>query len=189
MKTIHGIADLQPDPQNANRGTKRGLDLLEHSLERLGAGRSIVVDRYGVVIAGNKTLERAAELGLDILVVPSDGHRLVVVQREDLDMCGSDPRARELAIADNRVAEVDLSWDPEVLLNHLPGVALSGYFFDAELAAIWGAADAKGELTTGPRATTAPAAAEPTVEPDAAPAAPDPADDNQTICPECGHTW
>src|SRR5712692_877594 len=40
--------------------------------------------------------------------------RVVVVQRTDLDL-ETDPRARALAIADNRVAELDLDWDPAVL--------------------------------------------------------------------------
>jgi hypothetical protein len=192
VKTIQQIADLTPDPHNANKGSKRGLELLEPSLERLGAGRSIVADRNGVVIAGNKTLEQAGEMGLDVVVVRTDGHRLVVVQRMDLDMASADdPRARELAIADNRVSEVDMTWDPEVLLNHVPGVELGGYFFDEELARMWGEADAKGELTTANTQTPPAAAApEPTVEPDQEQAAAhDPADEDQTICPECGHTF
>jgi hypothetical protein len=53
-------------------------------------------------------------MGLPITVVPTHGDHLVVVQRVDLDIT-RDPRARELAVADNRVSEVDLSWDASVL--------------------------------------------------------------------------
>ena len=44
----------------------------------------------------------------------SDGTELVVVKRTDLDL-ERDPAARELAYADNRVAEVDLDWDVQQL--------------------------------------------------------------------------
>lgn len=135
MKTIARLEDLTPHTANANRGTKRGVDLLDQSLERCGAGRSIVVDKNGVVIAGNHTLERAVEKGFAIEVVKTDGRKLVVVQREDLDLeAADDPRARELAIADNRTSEVGLDWDPMTLLEETPGVELEQYFFDEELA-------------------------------------------------------
>ena len=192
MKAIRNIADLAPDPHNANKGTKRGHDLLERSIERNGAGRSIVVDRNGLIIAGNKTWEQAGQLGLDIEVVRSDGRKLVVVQRMDLDLRSeTDARARELAIADNRTSEVSLDWDPNVLLHHVPGVSLSGYFFDNELARILGEADEKGELAPL-KDNTKSSGGPKDVSSEPVPAATpqhDPADEDQTICPECGHTW
>ena len=57
------------------------------------------MDRNGKVIAGNKTLESAADIVLsDAIVVPTDGKQLVVVQRVDVDL--DTPAGRELAIAD-----------------------------------------------------------------------------------------
>lgn len=43
--------------RNANDGTARGREMLEASFERYGAGRSILVDRHGVAIGGNKSLD------------------------------------------------------------------------------------------------------------------------------------
>jgi hypothetical protein len=107
------------DKRNANKGTDRGRAALKQSLERLGAGRSVLVDKHGVTIAGNKTLEAAGELGLTKTVeVETDGSTLVVVKRTDLDL-ETDIKARELAFADNRVGELDLEWDPEVLKTDL----------------------------------------------------------------------
>jgi hypothetical protein len=54
------LSDLKPDPQNANRGTDRGRDALARSLREYGAGRAVLIDRRGCVIAGNKTVEQAA---------------------------------------------------------------------------------------------------------------------------------
>lgn len=130
-------SELQPDPRNLNKGTERGLGMLDHSLRQYGAGRSILVDKHGQVIAGNKTLERAVDIGLDeVLVVQTDGTKLVAVQRTDLDL-ETDPRARELALADNRVGEVDLAWSAEQLQALSDdGVDLSPFWSEEELAAL-----------------------------------------------------
>ena len=83
-------------------------------MKAYGAGRSILADRHGVVIAGNKTLEQAQALGLKVRVVETTGDELVVVQRTNLDLA-TDATARQLALADNRVAELNLEWDPTLL--------------------------------------------------------------------------
>jgi len=41
---MDSIKDLKPDAQNANKGTPRGLKLLDDSLRKYGAGRSILIE-------------------------------------------------------------------------------------------------------------------------------------------------
>jgi len=131
MKDIGALTDLTPDPENANEGTLRGEQLLEKSLSGHGAGRAIVVDKNGLVIGGNKTLQLAVEAGLSVRVVQSDGRKLVVVQRTDLDL--DDPQARVLAYLDNRAAELGLKWKPEQLEADLAkGIELGGLFTENE---------------------------------------------------------
>jgi hypothetical protein len=126
------LSDLQHDPHNANRGTPRGRKTLATSLQQFGAGRSILVDKDGIIIAGNKTAEQAAAAGInDIILVPTDGTELVVVQRTDLSM--DDPKSRGLAIADNRVSEVGLQWDSAILGELATEMDLKPFFTDAEL--------------------------------------------------------
>jgi hypothetical protein len=60
-----------------------------------------------------------------IAVIETDGDTLVAVQRRDLDL-KKHTKARELAIADNRVSEIDLEWNPEVLAS-----------LDVDLAQFW----------------------------------------------------
>jgi DNA modification methylase len=132
-KTIRKLAELTYDNLNANRGTERGAALLENSLREYGAGRSILLDRNGKIIAGNKTVEQAGSIGLDdVVVVQTDGTKLVAVQRTDLDL-DRDPRAKALAIADNRVGQVDLEWDPRVLADLSEEIDLSKFWSDDEL--------------------------------------------------------
>jgi hypothetical protein len=51
---IRGVANLAPDPHNANLGTARGREALERSLREYGPGRAVLIDRNDCVIAGNK---------------------------------------------------------------------------------------------------------------------------------------
>lgn len=131
------IADLMPDPSNANAGTERGLSMLDDSLSVSGLGRSIVTDKHGVIIAGNKTTERAMDRGFEnAVVVHTRGDELVVVQRDDLDLSSDEPNnpARRLAYYDNRVAQVDLTWNAEQLLADVnAGFDFIHLFSDGEL--------------------------------------------------------
>lgn len=131
-RKINSIQDLKPDSRNANKGTDRGRQLLEKSLSKLGAGRSIVCDKHGVVIGGNKTLAEAQQLGLEIEVIHTQGDKLVAVIRDDLDL-KTDLKARELALADNRIAELDLDWDIEQVLQDLDQISSEELWTEKEL--------------------------------------------------------
>ena len=147
---------LSTDPRNANRGTRRGRALLESSLREYGTGRAVLADRDGVLIAGNKTFEVAQRLGIPTRVIETDGQELVVVRRRDLRLA-SDPKARALAIADNRVGELDLDWDPAVLQAlQADGVDLDTFWTDDEFAALLGETPRRG--LTDENAVVTPAA-------------------------------
>lgn len=128
------LEEFFEDPSNANNGTERGHAMLERSVRELGAGRSILVDKNGVVIAGNKTREAALNVGLkDAIIVETDGRKIVVVKRTDLDLLKGGA-ARQLAYADNRIAEVDLAWNPDALRKSLvDGTDLSMFFSQKEI--------------------------------------------------------
>lgn len=135
-KTITKIKDLTPDPANVNKGSERGHFQLDWSLTELGAGRSILADADGVVLAGNKTLEVAADHGLPVRVVETDGRELVVVQRTDLRLNGEGKereRARQLAVADNRVSETSYTVDVETLLAHAQTTDLTALYRQDEI--------------------------------------------------------
>lgn len=146
--SIVDLSSLTPDPRNANRGTERGRYMVARSHEKFGAARSGVIDRNGVIIAGNKSAEAQAELGMDrVIVVETDGSMPVYVRRSDLDI--DDPKARELAYADNRTSEVDLQWDAEqIARDQLDGIDVSDFFrqdeIDRLISAMTGDTDGDG---------------------------------------------
>ena len=107
---IIDIEDLTPDAHNFNQGTDEGRQLMQRSLTELGAGRSILVDRNGNVIAGNKTQEAAIKAGIrKVRVIETDGTELVAVKRTDIDIDSA--KGRELALVDNLATQVNLAWD------------------------------------------------------------------------------
>lgn len=165
------IVDFQPDKANANVGTQRGRRVLDHSIGKLGLGRSILVDKHGNVISGNKAQEVALDLGLeDAIVVKTRGDKLVVVQREDLDLY-EDETARQLAYADNRAGEMGLDWNIEQMVADLDaGLDLDSIFGDDELKEMLEGLSIDGvEFKEDDESV---------------------ADEVEFItCPECGHKW
>ena len=106
------ISDLTFDDKNFNKHTEYGMSLLEKSLRNNGAGRSILIDKNNRIIAGNGIVETAGQIGLeDVQIVESDGTKLIAVKRTDIDL--DSKQGREMALADNATASVDLAWDEE----------------------------------------------------------------------------
>lgn len=108
------IESLVPDNKNFNKGTEYGDRLMDESLRKFGLARSIVIDKNNRIIAGNKTAEKAADIGFtDVLVVEVDGNQLVAVKRKDIDLDSA--KGRELALADNSTSKANLAWDESLI--------------------------------------------------------------------------
>lgn len=141
--TTNDSTAIQHDDSNANIGTERGRKLLQQSVRELGGGRSVLLDKKGKLIAGNKTFDAAQAAGLKIRIVPAGRDELVAVQREDLDLDDPSGEARRLAYLDNRVAELDLEWDGAQLAADIAlGLNLQSLGFDeSELLVLIGDQD------------------------------------------------
>jgi len=110
------IKDLKFDDKNFNQHTKDGMALLEKSLQELGAGRSILVDKDNNIIAGNGIVEAAGQAGLEkVKIVETTGDEIVAVKRTDMSLDSKE--GREMALADNATAAADLEWDYDRLLD------------------------------------------------------------------------
>ena len=104
------IDELVQDAHNFNKGTEEGQKLMEKSFKELGAGRSILVDKDGKIIAGNKSQLAAQAAGIKkVRVIESDGTELIAVKRTDLSIDSAE--GRKLALADNLTTQVNLAWD------------------------------------------------------------------------------
>ena len=106
------------DPHNVNKHTQRGGGLLQNSLRKRGAFRSIASAGKGVSVpvvgAGNFTLENAVDAGFtEIVNVHVTGNQLVNVVRDDI-VPGS-PEFYALAIEDNEIGKQSYNPDIDIL--------------------------------------------------------------------------
>lgn len=125
------IGRLRQDPNNARRHNPRNISMIERSISEGGAGRSVLTDRNGNLIAGNGVVEAAAQAGLeDAVIVRTRGDRLIIHQRDDLDI--NDPQAIKLALYDNRSAEL-AEWDSDILAGMADTDILGDLFYESEL--------------------------------------------------------
>jgi site-specific DNA-methyltransferase (adenine-specific) len=103
------------DPQNANKGSERGAQMIEDSLEAVGAGRSLVADGGDYLVAGNKTRAAAERLGItEVIEIETEGEAIIVHKRKDWDLLSdTDKRARLGAYMDNFTAIRSISFDAQ----------------------------------------------------------------------------
>ena len=106
------------DPHNVNKHTQRGSGLLSNSLRKRGAFRSIASAGKGVktpvVMAGNLTLETAADVGFtEVVNVHVTGNQLVNVVRDDLEP--NSAAAIALGLEDNEIGKQSYNPDIDIL--------------------------------------------------------------------------
>ena len=136
-KTIKSIRDCTTQVKNANKHTQRGLGLLEDSIQKDGWIGAITVAADGETFDGSARLEVGASAGFeDAIIVESDGTKPVIVRRTDI-ATADDEKARRLGVAANRIAQIDLAWDTDVLTQlAADGMDLSDLFTGDEFSAL-----------------------------------------------------
>lgn len=133
-KRVTKTSQLTPDPKNARRRTPRNQKLIRESLEKCGAGRSVLIDEQGQIIAGNGVIEQADLLKMKLRVIDTDGDTIIAVRRSDL----TEEQKQRLAIADNKTTD-ESEFDDDMLrqlFKESPD-ALDGLFDMNEIAALF----------------------------------------------------
>lgn len=113
------------DKKNYRKHSDKNKRMIRKSLKDCGAGRSVLVDADGYLIAGNGVYEQAQQLNIPTRVVETDGSELVVVKRTDLKP--EDAKRKELALADNATSD-SVEWDMQNIAED----------FDISVAEDWG---------------------------------------------------
>ena len=126
------IEELAQDAHNFNKGNEQGQQLMERSFKELGAGRSILLDRNGNIIAGNKSQQAAIAAGIKkVRVIETTGDELVAVKRTDVDIDSAE--GRKMAYLDNLTTQVNLTWDEtelEAVQADVEGFEVADFGFD-----------------------------------------------------------
>ena len=113
--------EIKFDKRNYRKHNDRNKDLIRKSLNECGAGRSIVIDNDGEIIAGNGIYEEAQKLGIKTKIIETDGSELVVVKRTDLST--DDQKRKQLAIMDNSTSDSS-EFDIDLLQVDFPTIEL-----------------------------------------------------------------
>lgn len=130
------LSTVRPQRANANKHTARGMGALEDSIQKDGWIGAITVAADGEAFDGSARVEVGVTKGFeDAIVVRSKGDKPVVHIREDIPTA-DDPRAIRLGIAANRVAELNLEWETEILADLRDDGVLDGLFRDNEIDAL-----------------------------------------------------
>lgn len=134
---IIDITQLRHDKKNFNKGTDEGKDMMEKSFKEHGAGRSVLLDKDNNIIAGNKSTSAARKAGIKkVRVIETDGTELIAVKRTDISIDSKE--GREMALLDNRTAQVNLSWDEVELASvqaDIEGFDAADFGFDIDFEA------------------------------------------------------
>ena len=100
--------------RDMSAGLAKAVSAAERDIRDKSVEHGFVFDKDGNIIAGNKTHKNAELAGLDdVIIVETDGTKLVAVKRTDVDL--DTKKGREMALADNATVKVDLQWDTEQL--------------------------------------------------------------------------
>lgn len=128
------INKFEHDEHNANKGTDRGRKALDESMKSVGYTEPMVASADGKILSGNKRQDICIDQDMnDAIVIETDGKRPIIHVRTDVQ--SGTPKAAEIAIAANRVAELGLEWDIPQLEHALDdlNLDLSEYFEIEEL--------------------------------------------------------
>lgn len=123
------MSEIKFDPSNYRIHTEKNKRIIRKSIEECGAGRSVLVDKDNVLIAGNGVYEQAKELGLPVKVIETDGKELVVVKRTDLS--SDDDRRKILALADNHSSDTSM-FDLDLVIEDFDLDLLKEFEFDTD---------------------------------------------------------
>lgn len=129
------IEHLTPHPGNPNRGSVTDI---ASSLREFGQYRSIVATKDMTILAGHHVWQAAKELGLTSV-------RVDIVETDDRT-------AQKILLADNRLADLGLGPDLEMLLRNLEdlGDDLAGTGFDEDYVRLLVEAVSGPSETPGP---------------------------------------
>lgn len=123
-----GENEIKFDTKNYRTHDEKNKKLILKSLKKCGAGRSILIDKQGEIIAGNGVYEQAKNLNIPVKIIETDGSELIAIKRTDLDT--ESKKRKELALADNSTSD-NVTWDLSNLkadfdLSELPEWGLEG---------------------------------------------------------------
>ena len=146
--TILDLNQILPQENNANQHTDRGMTMLDNSISRDGWSGAGEMAANNQIYHGSARRETLSDSG-KALVLDHDGSMPIYLRRTDIPTA-DDAKAVRLGVAHNRIAEVNLSWEPTILLeaNNTGLLDIDDFWLPTEQAVLL---DTDEELTNSDR--------------------------------------
>jgi len=130
------INEFKTQKRNANRHKERGMKALDRSIEQDGWIGAITTAADGETFDGSARLETVRAHfgeGVNPIVIEIDGTQPVILKRLDIANA-NDPKAQRLALSANKIAELNLDWDADLLAELNREIDLTGLWTEDEIA-------------------------------------------------------
>jgi hypothetical protein len=109
------LSEFREQQVNANKHTPRGMGLLDAAMHEDGYVAPMTAAADGEVIDGSARLETSAITFEDeAIIVSHDGTRPIVMERVDIPSA-TEPRAKRISLRANRIAQLNLDFDVDIL--------------------------------------------------------------------------
>lgn len=119
---LRRLSDFLPARLNPNAGNENSVPLIVDSIHNNGAGRPMLADKDGEMIAGSHSLQAFIDAGYEeAIVISGDGQRPVIFIRDDIDI--ESPQGRSLQVGDNHIGLKSYTPDDELLGAILADIA------------------------------------------------------------------
>lgn len=129
------VSEFRPQAENANKHTPKGLGALRKAMQSSGYVAPVTATADREVIDGSARIETAFDTFADeAIILEHDGTRPIIAVRTDIKSAKS-AKAKRIAIEANRIAQIDLDWDVDVLAD-MPADVLEGLFDADDLASM-----------------------------------------------------
>lgn len=107
--------------RNLNKGTDKGRDMVQRSIDKFGMRDAVVIDKNGEIISGNHRKKAATKRGITKeRIIEANSDEVIAIQYNDIDL--STPEGKELALALNQTAKFNINIDEEVAIEELGDV-------------------------------------------------------------------
>lgn len=109
------VGEIKFNPDNANKGTKRGNETVKRSIEAFGFRDAGILDKNNTLVSGeHRTLaamDSGAEDAIIIKVSEEDTGKPIYLQYDDLDLSDPENPAHALGVYINRTAQLSIDMD------------------------------------------------------------------------------
>ncbi len=126
------LSEIKFDDKNPNKPTDKSDKLLTTSMQRFGNRAASISDKNGIILDGNKRLQKHGELKIsdEVEIIKGDPSKAYIIQYDDVDI--NTKEGRELSILLNTSAK-ESQMDLKIIEMHVEELEIEPKFVGIEM--------------------------------------------------------